>query len=105
MRQALVPTRRQFAILYLFKLLGLRRETLGVLLELGGPDVAHRAAALSDSFLEVLPYAGRDQEFLVFRPAVKQLGLADFLIPQWLAMRRAGVLLGGRSIPNMTVDD
>src|SRR5260221_3702079 len=50
-------------------------------------------------------YSFRYKELRVFRPSVIPLREFDFLFPQGLAMRRAGVLLVRRAVGDMTLDD
>src|ERR1041385_3302107 len=62
-------------------------------------------AAFADGCGKVLTHAFRDQEFSVFWPAIRTLGQADLIFVQWLAMRLACLLLVGRAISNVAVND
>src|SRR5438067_1407402 len=53
----------------------------------------------------MLAHSFRHEELRVFRPAVIPLREFDFLFPQRLAMRRAGILLVRRAVGDMTLDD
>ena len=67
--------------------------------------LAELLAAFPDALTEVSVNAIRHIELFVFRPAVVAFGEADFLFTQRFSMSRAGVLLVGRAISNVAVDN
>jgi hypothetical protein len=64
-----------------------------------------RLPAPADASLEMLAYPVGHEERGVFRPAVMPFGQADFFLAQRFAMRRTGVLLVGRAVGDMAVDN
>jgi hypothetical protein len=81
------------------------RIALAVRFERGPPGRLQRLPALADAGLEMLTYPVGHQEHGVFWPAVMPFGQADLVLAQWFAMRRTGVLLVGRAVGDMAVDN
>ena len=69
------------------------------------PDVAQRLSARADARLEVFAHPVGDEKLRFFRPTVTAFGQPDFLLAQRLAVGRAGVLLVGRAVGDVTVDN
>src|ERR1700737_808411 len=69
------------------------------------PGEARFCSARADALAEMLNHAVRDVEFRVLGPAVVLLGLTDLILPQRFAVSRAGVLLVGGAIGDVTVDN
>ena len=66
---------------------------------------AQLPAALADAVAEVLADAVGHEELGVLRPAVVPLGQPDLLLAERLAVGGAGVLLVGRAVGDVAVDD
>ena len=63
------------------------------------------AATFPEPIAETLAHTIGNQELGVFRPVVEPLGEANLFFTERLAMRGAGVLLGGRAVGDVTVHD
>ena len=64
-----------------------------------------RRAAGSDSILEMFVDAIRYQKLRVFRPSVRALGQPYLFIAERLAVRFCGVLLVGRAVPDVAIQN
>src|SRR6185437_9769137 len=69
------------------------------------PGGAQVVTALADSVGKMLAHPVRYQELGVFRPAVGALGKADFILSQRFAVSFTSVLLVGRAVSNVAIDD
>src|SRR5262249_56191350 len=54
---------------------------------------------------EVLADAVRDQKLCILRPTIAAFGEANLLLPKRVAMSRGGVMLVGRAVADMGVED
>ena len=82
-----------------------RRVDPAVLLERREPGIAEGSSPLSNAAREVLPDAVGHEKLGVLGPTIGALGQPDLLFAERLAVRRARVLLVGRTIGDVTVHD
>ncbi len=104
-RKLRVPVRRQLALLHPRYLVGQIGKASPVGFKPRAPGVVQAFAAPADAFVEMLANAVRHQKFGVFGPTVASLGETHFFFAERLAVGRAGVVLVGRAIADMTLDD
>src|SRR5256885_12622452 len=86
-------------------LIGKSRRGLCVLRERCFPGGSQLVSALADSGSKMLTDAIGNKEFCIFRPAINALGAANFFLTQRLAVGFLGVLLIGRAIGDVAVND
>ena len=64
-----------------------------------------RRPRFADAGVEMFTHTLGDEELGVFRPAIAALRQTDFFVTERLAMRGAGVVLMGRAVADVAVDD
>ena len=69
------------------------------------PALLKLLPTLADAGAEVLTHAIGDEKLGVFRPAIAALRQTDLFDSERFAMRGAGVVLMGRAVADMAVDD
>ena len=104
-RQSLVPAVRQLAPQHAIAVVGELWILALVPLEPGPPGVMERLPPRADARLEVFAYPLGDEELRVLGPAITALRELDFLFAQRLAVRRARILLVGRTVGDVAIDD
>ena len=104
-RDPRVPAVGQLALLHRVDLGGEAGVALGELGELRLPGGVELGAAPADPLGEVLADAVGDEELGVLGPLVGALGLAHLLLAERLAVGGGGVLLVGRAVADVAVDD
>jgi len=103
--EILVPAIRQFAALDFVELRSEIWELFGVIGEELIPFFACIAPADTDAGAEVIVDTVGDEELGVFGPAVVILDQLDFGFAEGLAVGFVGILLVGRAVTDVTVDD
>ena len=78
---------------------------LAIFVDSRKPGIAQILATLANPLAEVIVYAIRHVELLVFGPAVVPFRETNLLFSQRLAVRAAGILLVGRAVADMAVHD
>ena len=69
------------------------------------PALLKLPPTLADAGAEVFTHALGDEKLGVLRPAIAALRQTDFFDPERFAMRGAGIVLMGRAVADMAVDD
>src|SRR5262249_19982712 len=91
-REAAVPTIGELAPLHALHLLGELRVLPSIRSEQRRPRVANATTAATDAVAEMRSHPLGDKKLCIFRPAIAALREPNLFLPQWLAVRLAGVM-------------
>src|SRR5271163_354236 len=104
-RDIFFPSIRVLAALHLEQMISVRGETLFVLFEFRHPSGASFGATFADAIRKMLADLIRHKELRIFGPSIIALGEFDLFSAERLAVSGRSILLVGRAVSDMAVND